>query len=112
MAKIFKTTFKVRRGLAEVWAQHGDRVILAEGEPGYELDTHRLKIGDGKNVWNKLPYVGGESAVAPEMSDYITKDQLEELVENLIKSSNEVNKIKILEDGTMEVNSLNVSKLT
>ena len=55
MAKIFKTTFKVRRGLAEIWTQYGDKVILAEGEPGYELDTHKLKIGDGKKNWNELP---------------------------------------------------------
>lgn len=111
MAKIFKTTFKVRRGLAEVWAQHGDRVILAEGEPGYELDTHKLKIGDGKKNWNELPYIGGESTNIPELQGYITKDELDDLVKNILKSSEEENKIKILEDGTMEVSSLNVSKL-
>lgn len=111
MAQIFKTTFKVRRGLAEVWTQYGDKVVLAEGEPGYELDTHRLKIGDGKKTWNELPYIGGESTTVPEMSDYVTKTQLEKLVKNLIKSSDEMNKVKVLEDGTMEINSLNISKL-
>lgn len=111
MAKIFKTTFKVRRGLAEIWTQYGDKVILAEGEPGYELDTHKLKIGDGKKNWNELPYIGGESTNIPELQGYITKDELDDLVKNILKSSKEENKIKVLEDGTMEVNSLNISKL-
>lgn len=30
--------------------------ILAEGEPGFEKDTQRLKIGDGVSHWNDLPY--------------------------------------------------------
>ena len=112
MAKIFKTTFKVRRGLKEVWDAYEEKVILAEGEPGYELDTHRLKIGDGIHTWKELPYVGNGSTSVPEMGDYITRADLEDLVKNLIKSSDEVNKVKILEDGTMEVNALNVTKLT
>lgn len=31
--------------------------ILAVGEPGYELDTKRLKIGDGVTAWNSLSYI-------------------------------------------------------
>lgn len=31
---------------------------LREGQPFYEMDTHRLKIGDGKSTYNQLPYVG------------------------------------------------------
>lgn len=29
---------------------------LAEGELGYETDTGKAKIGDGKTWWNDLPY--------------------------------------------------------
>ena len=109
MAKIIKTTFKVRRGLSSVWADVNP--LLVEGEPGYELDTHRLKVGDGELKWNDLPYIGGESTTIPEMKDYVTKAELEDFVKNLVKSSNAENQIKILNDGTMEVNALNVSKL-
>ena len=28
------------------------------GEPGFEKDTNRLKIGDGTNAWNDLAYIG------------------------------------------------------
>ncbi len=30
--------------------------ILASGEPGYETDTGKCKIGDGSTAWNNLPY--------------------------------------------------------
>lgn len=35
--------------------------ILSEGQPFYEMDTHKLKIGDGKSTYKSLPYVGGGS---------------------------------------------------
>jgi hypothetical protein len=35
--------------------------VLAQGEPGYEIDTGSLKIGDGTNGWNSLPYVYNKS---------------------------------------------------
>lgn len=36
---------------------------MAAGEPGYELDTHKVKIGDGTNFWNDLPYIGEHNIV-------------------------------------------------
>lgn len=30
--------------------------VLSEGEPGFELDTGRLKVGDGHFRWNTLEY--------------------------------------------------------
>ena len=32
--------------------------VLLKGQPGYEYDTHKLKLGDGKTPWNSLPYIG------------------------------------------------------
>lgn len=31
---------------------------LNAGEPGIETDTGKLKVGNGVNQWNALPYVG------------------------------------------------------
>ena len=107
--KVIKTTFKVRRGQSQVWADINP--ILADGEPGYELDTHRLKIGDGEKSWNKLPYIGGSSTEIPELQEYVTKEELESLVKAYIPSSEKENQIKVLNDGTMEINSLNITKL-
>lgn len=30
---------------------------LALGEPGYEWDTNRMKVGDGVTPWNGRPYL-------------------------------------------------------
>lgn len=49
-------TIKLRKGLASEWASN-DTVVLASGEPGFELDTGRLKIGDGTSTWTNLDYV-------------------------------------------------------
>ncbi len=56
MATIISTTFRLKRGLAEKWQELN--LVLDPGEPGFELDTYRLKIGDGQTAWNDLPYVG------------------------------------------------------
>lgn len=44
----------LRRDLASVWASINP--ILREGEAAYEIDTNRIKIGDGVTLWNNLPY--------------------------------------------------------
>lgn len=33
--------------------------ILSKGEPGYELDTGKMKIGDGHTPWAELNYIKG-----------------------------------------------------
>lgn len=51
-----------RRGPAADWAEANP--LLAEGEPGYELDTGRFKVGDGVTYWNNLTYVSGANIVS------------------------------------------------
>ena len=33
--------------------------VLSKGEPGYELDTGKIKIGDGHTPWAELDYIKG-----------------------------------------------------
>ena len=54
---IIKTTFMFRRAKQETWITKNP--ILAYGEPGFELETSKLKIGDGIHTWLELPYIGG-----------------------------------------------------
>ena len=61
MATTYKTTFQFRRGLAEVWKKNNP--LLTKGEPGFELDTNRLKIGDGEKNYNDLPYINEAEVV-------------------------------------------------
>ena len=45
---------QLRRDLAASWVNINP--ILAQGEPGAELDTGKMKLGDGVTAWNQLPY--------------------------------------------------------
>ena len=45
---------QLRRGGAQEWANANP--TLAQGELGIELDTGRIKIGDGVSAWNTLRY--------------------------------------------------------
>lgn len=56
MATIYTTTFQLRRGLSSTWKKNNP--ILERGEPGFEIDKFRLKIGDGSTPWKELPYIG------------------------------------------------------
>ena len=58
MAQVIKTTFKLRRNLASYWTEKNP--LLAEGEPCFELDTGKLKIGNGNTLYNDLPYINAD----------------------------------------------------
>ena len=45
---------QLRRDGAQQWANVNP--ILAQGEIGIEIDTSRIKIGDGVTPWNSLKY--------------------------------------------------------
>lgn len=46
---------QLRRGDAADWTSTNP--ILAEGEVGVEIDTLKLKVGNGTDNWNTLPYL-------------------------------------------------------
>jgi hypothetical protein len=56
------TTIKFRRDTTAAWAAANP--ILAEGEPGIDLDLDVTKIGDGVTAWLSLPVSGGSGALA------------------------------------------------
>ena len=55
MSNGLNANIKLRRALASDW--EGVNPILLSGEPGMELDTFKLKIGNGVLTWNELPYI-------------------------------------------------------
>ena len=50
------TRIKLRRDTAANWTT--ENPILAEGEPGLETDTGKIKYGDGTTAWVSLDYAG------------------------------------------------------
>ena len=49
------TKIQIRNGTFQEW--YDANPMLAMGEPGFESDTGRFKIGDGINHWNDLLYM-------------------------------------------------------
>jgi len=47
---------QLRRGTASQWT--AANTLLAQGEIGLELDTNKIKVGDGTTSWNSLGYYG------------------------------------------------------
>lgn len=58
----FKVEQQFRRDTAQVWTEKNP--VLSEGEPGLELDTGKIKMGDGVSDWNTLPYFMSDKADA------------------------------------------------
>lgn len=51
-----KPPIQLKRGTARAFKNINP--LLLEGQPGFEIDTNRLKIGNGVNLYNDLPYIG------------------------------------------------------
>lgn len=60
--KTLNTRFQLRNDTAANWAAHSD-VVLKKGEIGIEIDTNKMKIGNGVNTYADLKYFGGEAAL-------------------------------------------------
>ena len=66
MANLPYTRLQLRRGDKSWWTSNNP--ILAEGEPGVEIDKTsgktkvKMKIGDGSTPWNDLKYMSGSGS--------------------------------------------------
>ena len=108
MAAVIKTTFQFKRATAERWRELN--IILAPGEPGYEKDTGRLKIGNGETPWLELAYIGGEGVGLTEAeiinliqgytTDFVDIDELDEAVDEAVHSA--FSQIQIIHGGNSE----------
>lgn len=61
MSMLLKTQIQLRNDTAANWASVNPK--LAKGEIGIEINTNKIKIGNGTDLWNDLPYFGGELKV-------------------------------------------------
>ena len=55
-------TIQFRRGTSAEWTAANP--VLSPGEPGFETDTGKIKLGDGASDWAALTYVGTGGGVA------------------------------------------------
>lgn len=54
------TRFKFRRDTPSNWTSRNP--VLGAGEPGYEIGTGKMKVGDGASAWSALPYRSDDTA--------------------------------------------------
>ena len=102
-------TFQLKRGTAARWIEMNP--VLADGEPGFELDTNQLKIGNGKDTWTNLPYLTDTASLVTEeelanaidiaKEEILNQSGLYEL--NYDKTANE---IKLTNKNTGEVSTI------
>jgi hypothetical protein len=57
-----------KRGTAKAF--YDVNPVLLYGEPSFEKDTHKMKIGDGYNKYRDLPYIGDHSKPEDGKSAY------------------------------------------
>ncbi len=57
-----KALLQFRRDTAANWTSTNP--TLAAGEPGFETDTDKFKLGDGSTAWNSLAYQGTTGGVS------------------------------------------------
>ena len=48
-------TIRLRRDTSDNWSRVNPKLAL--GEPGIEIDTQKMKVGNGTDLWNILPYM-------------------------------------------------------
>ena len=53
--------FQLKRATAARWEELNP--VLANGDPGFEYDNNRLKIGNGITSWLDLPYIEGANEI-------------------------------------------------
>ncbi len=62
------SVIQLRRATAAYWTTSNP--VLRRGEPGFEIDTLKLKIGNGSTAWNSLAYLTPDDLVTEtELND-------------------------------------------
>lgn len=76
--KTINTKIQLRNDLAATW--NSKNPVLKKGEIGIEIDTRKMKVGDGTTTWNALSYMGADAndilAVINENRDNCTQIEL------------------------------------
>ena len=86
---ILNTKIVSRNDISSNWTRANPILLL--GEIGVETDTNKLKVGNGVNNWNDLPYMMGDNKLTKQLTyneKLLTK--LEELEQNGFRTSKKI----------------------
>lgn len=87
MAEFRITNILVQRANASTWTSQNP--TLLDGEIGFERDTYKLKVGNGVDDWNTLPYITGSGGGGGGF----TQEQIEDIINNLIVAGTGITKV-------------------
>lgn len=88
------TKIQLRRDTASNWSTNNP--TPASGEPCFETDTGKLKIGDGTTAYNDLAYQGEEGGSTPD--NMVTTDTIQTITG--VKTFNPKTGRTVFHDGT------------
>ena len=106
------TRIKFRRDTAANWT--AENPVLALGEPGFEQDTNKLKIGDGETAWSLLDYAsGGSDSLTSDHAISITVGNSEyfAIVNRANNNDNGVEASAVAYDSDNNIVTLHVSEV-
>lgn len=87
MANKTLTTRIVSRNDTQANWESADPILL-KGELGVEIDTNRIKVGDGVNPWKSLSYIGADASQLQNLID-ASEDNFYTVVRNKDESDND-----------------------
>lgn len=102
------TQIQLRRDTAANWASANP--TLASGEPAFETDTGKFKIGDGVTAYNSLPYKGEGSAGVDDYEDLTSKPQINSITLEGNKTATDLGLATVEDIANLDTNKQN--KLT
>ena len=97
---VYKTIFQFKRGTSEKWTELNP--ILRQGEPGFEIDTGKLKIGDGSTEWKQLKYINSSLVNVDVDNQSIVIDGIGQISLKGFTEASTGQSIRKREDGTLE----------
>lgn len=81
------STLQLRNDTALNWATKNP--VLAKAEVGIEIDTNKLKIGNGVSTWGELEYFGGEIVIDTELNGDSENPVQNKVVNDAVHYTNE-----------------------
>lgn len=98
--RTLNTKIQLRNDTAENWKTTNPKLL--KGEIGIEINTMKLKIGDGFNNWNALSY-----ANITDLSEYYNRDEIDDITRVIEDSVDNIN--VVLTTHTTATNPHNVT---
>ncbi len=88
---------KIKRNTSGNWKPDD---FLDKGELGCEIDTHKIKVGDGKTPWKNLPYVGQIDG----LDNFISDEKLKNILKDYVKTTDTpLSKIYYTTEGNKDI---------